>query len=127
MFIQQKATQHVLPVNAGWPSAVDFTVCYNANCLESHLNLIMFLCNGPNRNVSEIKKIYISISFTECTNDHGSPVPEKHVKPVQDCMSHSKQVKNPNLVRPVRFKLFPRLNLVLTVSVLSSTGTKLSW
>lgn len=51
MFIQQKAIQHMLPVYAGRPSAVDFTMCYNANCLESHLNLIMFLCNRPNRNV----------------------------------------------------------------------------
>lgn len=72
----------------------------------------------------DIKK---SISFTECTNDDGSPVTEEHVKPVQDCMSHSKQVKNPNLVRPVRFQIFPRLNLVLAVSILSSTETKLSW
>ncbi|XP_029702490.1 WD repeat-containing protein 90 isoform X2 [Takifugu rubripes] len=27
----------------------------------------------------------------ECTNDDGSPVTEEHVKPVQDCMSRSKQ------------------------------------
>lgn len=101
-------------------------MCYNAICLESHLNLIMFLCNGPNNNVSEIKK-KLSISFTECINDDGSPVTEEHVNPVQDCTSHSRQVKNPNLVRPVRFQIFPRLNLVLTVGVFSSTGTKLSW
>lgn len=83
------------------------------------------LPNGPNMNVSWIKKI--SMSFTECTNDDGSPVTEEHVNSVQDCMSHSKQVTNPNLVRPVRFQIFPMLTLLLIVSVLRSTGTKLPW